>query len=128
MELEYYFKVAYTTIICYINISKNWNCEDFIDLLKNKICQQIPILINKQFEIVEFCQNSDEEGNPLQISETPIQKGFYIRIIGDTECPICYETYFKQKPRILNQICGHECCKHCFTQLHSCHICRGQII
>ena len=121
---KYYVKVAYTTIIGYIDISINCLNSDFLPTLKDKTRIQIPILRNKNFEFIECCQFQGEEGNLLQNEEIPNLKSLYIKIIDDNECSICYETYSRQKPRILNQICGHECCRDCFNQIECCHICR----
>ena len=124
----YYTKVAYTTIKSYINVPENCLNKDFLPTLKAGVRNQIPILANKKFEFIECCQLLEEEGNLLRDQEIPNLKSLYIKIIGDNECNICYLSFNRQRPRILNQVCGHECCRTCFTQLSSCHICRGQII
>ena len=64
----------------------------------------------------------------MKIEEIPKINGLYIKIKNNNECSICYETYCRQKPRLVNHNCGHECCRQCFNQLNSCHICRGVIL
>lgn len=127
-EQNYYVKIAYTEIFRNIYINDiNWNN---IEIIKNKIIDKIPILKYKEFELVEC--GKGEEAEKIPNNTIPICKSIYVRVLGETDCPICYEPYCKQKPRMLNKFCGHECCKTCFNRVlntigSTCHICRGRM-
>ena len=127
-EQNYYVKIAYTEIFRNIYINDlNW---DNIEIIKNKIIDKISILKYKEFELVEC--GKDEEAEKIPNNTIPTCKSIYVRVLGETDCPICYEPYCKQKPRMLNKFCGHECCKTCFNRVlntigSTCHICRGRM-
>ena len=132
--MKIYIKIAYTTILGYIDIDNvntviNDNTiiinETIIELLKQKAIHELPILGTKQFELVESCQDDGEEAEPLIYNNIIKIPALYIRILDNIDCNICFMPFNKQQPRLLNHNCGHECCKNCFHQLSTCHICRG---